>query len=49
MLFIFVLVLPFGPTNILALRINWGEGEGGGGVKKGKKRENRPKNVFFCP
>ena len=23
--------------------------EGGGGVKMGKKRQNRPKNVFFLP
>ena len=34
---------------ILALKNKLGGGEGGGGVKKGKKHENRPKNVIFCP
>ena len=32
-----------------ALKNILGGGGGGGGVKKGEKRENRPKNVFFCP
>ena len=35
-------------TYIFALKNKLGGGEGGGGVKKGEKHENRPKNVFFC-
>ena len=34
---------------IFALKNKLGGDEGGGGVKKGEKHENRPKNVFFTP
>ena len=43
----------FGPLSdhefIFALKNILGGGGGGGGGKKGEKRENRPKNMFFCP
>ena len=41
--------LNFGANQHFGLKNELGAGEGGRGVKKGEKRENRPKNVFFCP
>ena len=43
----------FGPlldqSLIFSLKNILGGGGGGDGGKKGEKRENRPKNMFFCP